>query len=183
MYLYNYYYLKGCSFISDKLWYLRKLNLFSNIKELELNINFKNSKKNEIISFLFLNFLGCFNEQTKVDFITTYKFSIYENIKIFLFFINFIFIYLPNSLLLLQKINYNIDINLSGVTTWKIQNLFLFTEFEKLWELNDNQPNLVKNFDIELNIKKTFLNFNYQESFFRLLKFPLVRTLYGSIKC
>ena len=175
MYLYSYYYLKGCSFISDKLSCSKTPNLFSNIKELQLNINFKGSKKNEIISFLFLNFLGFFQEKTKGSFIAKYKFSIYENIKIFLFFINFIFIYLPNSLLLLRKVIYNIDINLSGITTWKTQNLFLFTEFEKLWELNDNQTNIVKNFDIELNIKKTFLNFNYQESFFRLLKFPLVR--------
>ena len=183
MYLYNHFYLKGCSLLNDKLWQKSKINLFSSIKELKVSISFKKYKKNEIISFLFLNLLGFFQKQSKFKLTKVHKISIYENIKIFLFFINFILVYLPVSLMIIQKVNYNIDTNGMGITTWKTQNLFFFTELEKLWELNDNQGNLIKNFNIEVNIKKIFLTFNYQESFFRLLKFPLVNPTYGNIKC
>jgi hypothetical protein len=114
MYLYNHYYLKGCSFISDKLWHLEKFNFFSNIKELQLSVSFNSSKKNEIISFLFLNFLGFLNKKVNSNLNTMYKFSIYESIKVFLFVVNFIFIYLPSSLLVFQKVTYNMNSNLSG---------------------------------------------------------------------
>jgi len=183
MYLEYYYYTKGCPLIGDKFTNDKAFKLFSYDWKLTLNLKFNKYKKYEIISFLLLKFLNSFQSKINIRLNKKYTLLICKNFSFFSFLTNFILLYLPNTLLTSSKINYFINVKHFNRLIWRIDYLFMTNEFEKLWELNDNQLNIIQNFKIELKFEKKFSNFNYQESCFRLIKFPLINSNKITNKC
>lgn len=171
MYLENYYYVKSCSFIIDKLWNKSKFKIFYSLGKLNLNYITTDYKKYKIISFLIFNYLNVSLENSITNKLSIL--SLKSNYEIFSFISALILVWLPASL------NTNfvsfLDISNDKQFKWDLKHLFMFMELEKLLAFMDNPTIIFKNFTLQVTFIKYFDSINYKEMFFRTLKFPVIQ--------
>ena len=149
----------------------------SDIWELKLFVyrNFTKNKKYEMISLFFILFLSSLGSDSfKINFYDKRYLFTFKEEEVFEILPNFILIYLPASVSEYPKILTRVKSSNKIYVKWKLKNLFIFPEFEKLWELSNNPSDTLKIFRINLILKKNFYNFHFQETTLRLFKFPLI---------
>lgn len=166
MYLEEYYNIKGQFYINDKNYFSILNSYFFKSYYLQFIINLR-KKKDKMIVFLLFNFLKLIDRKIKANLIFILK----SNYELFLFFNNFILIWLIFSLFF--KNTFLAGGNHKHNLLWELKGLPSLIQTEKLVEINDQYIKIFKRNSFKLTIFKQFINFNHRETFSRFLKLPI----------